>query len=62
MPTHAEVALQEVTAKVAGLQAQLEQALKREEQLRSSRAQCEYQLSQGGEEAQDLLKQVLQSN
>lgn len=43
---------------MAGLEAQLEQAVRREEQLRTSRAQCEYQLSQGGEEAQDLLKQV----
>ncbi|KAA6417667.1 MAG: hypothetical protein FRX49_12355 [Trebouxia sp. A1-2] len=46
---------QDAATAVASLEGQLQQANRREEQLRASRAQCEYQL-QAGEEAQALLK------
>ncbi len=48
---------QDAATAVASLEGQLQQANRREEQLRASRAQCEYQL-QAGEEAQALLKPV----
>ena len=48
---------QDAATAVAALEGQLQQAGKREEQLRASRAQCEYQLQQAGEEVQ-ALKQV----
>lgn len=37
---------------MASLESELQQANRREEQLRASRAQCEYQLQQAGEVAQ----------
>lgn len=37
---------------MASLESELQQAKGREEQLRASRAQCEYQLQQAGEVAQ----------
>ena len=48
---------QDAATAVASLESQLQQAKQREEQLRASRAQCEYQL-QADEEAQALLKPV----
>lgn len=43
---------QDAATAVASLESELEQATRREEQLRNSRAQCEYQLQQAGEVAQ----------
>ena len=43
---------QDAATAVASLESELEQATRREEQLRASRAQCEYQLQQAGEVAQ----------
>ena len=43
---------QDAATAVASLESELEQATRREEQLRASRAQCEYQLQQSGEVAQ----------
>lgn len=43
---------QDAATAVASLESELQQAQGREEQLRASRAQCEYQLQQAGELAQ----------
>lgn len=50
---------QDAATAVASLESELEQATRREEQLRASRAQCEYQLQQAGEVAQSQVTSTL---
>lgn len=50
---------QDAATAVASLESELEQATRREEQLRNSRAQCEYQLQQAGEVAQSQVNPTL---
>lgn len=50
---------QDAATAVASLESELEQATRREEQLRASRAQCEYQLQQAGEVAQSQVNSTL---
>ena len=50
---------QDAATAMASLEGELEQATRREEQLRASRAQCEYQLQQAGEVAQSQVISTL---